>query len=136
MRWGWLFGEFADADFVLSRAERRAITRLPHERFVPPSALLKFTMWAVLQPALLAFIALPLLLQWLGLGGRNLPFIVSAGVICLLSWPWAAFVYAKLYARPCREAMRAMGRSVCIGCGYCLEGLDPANATVCPECGG
>ncbi len=134
MRLRWLLGDYADADFHFTRAQRREITRLAHERFVPRGALAKFTLLAVL-PGLLAFGLLPLLLGWLGYGGKNIPFMIGAAVICLFFWPWSAWVYSFLYARPCREAMRALGRSICVGCGYNLESLELAAAPVCPECG-
>ncbi len=135
MRARWLLGDYADGDFRLTRAQRREIARLAQRRFLPRRAFVTFTFFAVLPPAILAFIVLPLVLAWLGYGGRNAPFMIGASAICVLFWPWSAWAYARVYARPCREAMRALGRSVCVACGYNLERLEPSAAPVCPECG-
>lgn len=135
MRARWLLGDYADPDFHLSRAQRREITRLAHERFVPRGALARVTLVAVLPPAFAAFGALPLVLGWLGYGGRNVPFMIGAATICVLFWPWSAWAYARIYAGPCREAMLALGRKICVRCGYNLEALELSAAPVCPECG-
>jgi hypothetical protein len=131
----WLLGDYADADFKLTRQQRRDISRIAHERFLPRRAFLTFTFLCILPPVLLAFLALPYVLAWLGYAGRNAPFMIGAAIICFLFWPWSAWLYARIYARPCRQAMVALGRSICLRCGYCLEGLDPAATPACPECG-
>lgn len=66
-------------------------------------------------------------------GGKNTAFAIGAAVLVLLFWPWSAWAYNRIYARPCRRAMRDLGLQICLGCGYRLHGL-PANAN-CPECG-
>ena len=60
-------------------------------------------------------------------------FLALIGVIGLAFWPWSAWVYGRMYARPYRRALREVGVNVCVGCGYPLEGL--ATIDKCPECG-
>jgi hypothetical protein len=131
----WLLGDFADPQHELSPAEQREVSRLAHRKYMPPRHFFVWTLLALLVPVGLAFkVALPTVLDWLGLGGRTLPFIAGVAVIIALFWVWCAWVYGIIYARPVRQAMRDLGHDVCVGCGYVLSGLKPSTPR-CPECG-
>ena len=132
----WLLGNFADPQYKLSPAEQRELSRLAHERHVSGVRFALWTLLVVVAPTLILIkFALPVTLSWLGLSGRNVPYIIGAAVIVLLFWPWSAWAYRRLYVKPMRLAMREQGHDVCVECGYLLTGLDD-RAGACPECGG
>jgi hypothetical protein len=98
MRARWLIGDYADAEFRLTRAQRRDISRVAQERFVPGGSFVRFTLIAVLPPVVVAFVALRPLMGWLGFAGKTGPWMIALGVILLLFWPWSAWAYVRLYA--------------------------------------
>ena len=131
----WLFGNFADPQYALSRKEQRAVSRLAHLKYMSSMTFFGWTAFALLLPVGLTFgFGLPLCLRWLCLTGSNGSFMVGVAVILLLFWVWSAWVYRFVYTRPIRRAMREHGWDVCVGCGYLLKGLD-AGIHACPECG-
>lgn len=135
MRLRWLFGNFAEPDQPASRRKQREISRAAHEHHMPEGKLFRWTMLAIVLPAVLLLqLALPATLEHLGLSGRNVPYLAGIGIIILIVWVLSAFVYGHLYRRSVRRAMRDAGMAVCEECGYELDHL-PASSTRCPECG-
>jgi hypothetical protein len=98
----WLLGNFADPQHELSPAEQREVSRLAHRKHMPPRHFFILTLLALLVPVGLAFkVALPTVLDWLGLGGRTLPFIAGVAVIIALFWVWCAWVECRSIRRGC-----------------------------------
>ena len=102
---------------------------------MPTGRLVCWSLGAIVLPALLLLkFALPLVLDWLGLTGRNLPYFVGTAFIVLLVWPFSAWVYGHIYVKPVRRAMRDQCIELCVDCGYILDNL-PDDVMQCPECG-
>ncbi|MHC4989502.1 MAG: hypothetical protein ACYTGC_00850 [Planctomycetota bacterium] len=130
----WLFGNFADPQYALSREEQRELSHLAHKKYMPSRTFFLWTALTLLVPVGVAYkVVLPVALDRLGMSGRNGPYIVGVAIIILLFWVWSAWVYRTIYQRPVRLAMREKGHDVCVGCGYRLQGL--SADTECPECG-
>ncbi|MHC5025287.1 MAG: hypothetical protein ACYTGR_00820 [Planctomycetota bacterium] len=134
MKLRWLIGNFADPAYrELGHAEQMRLSMEAHATHTPAGRFWKWTLLYQVVPALAAFGLLPWVLDTMGLGGRNVPFMLGLLVIVVPLWCLSAFVYGHLYIAPMRRAMRANGHDVCIGCGYRMAGHDPADN--CPECG-
>jgi hypothetical protein len=133
MRSRWLLGNYLDPGFELSRADLSRISKLAHEKYLGRGAFIKFTAVFVLPPVLVVLLVLPRVLKAIGYAGDTLAHMIGLGLIVLAFWPWSAWAYGRIYARPFRRALRDLGHSVCLGCGYQRGGLSPG--AVCPECG-
>lgn len=134
MNFRWLFGNFADPDFRLTRKQQYEVTRLAHRKYLSSMKLavvtivLVATSWLFLgfawNPLAAVFVAWRI--PW--------PRWSSIIVICIAAIVFAAWIYRYIYVRPVRRAMRELGYDVCVNCGYRLQGL-PETTTQCPECG-
>lgn len=131
MRWGWLFNRFEDPHLLLSKEQRRRA--LDASTIAMRRRLVVSTLVIVLPPLMLAAWAIEAADAWVaaGLGvTESQAFMIMGGLVLLAFWPWSAWVYGRMYARPYRRALRELGVPVCVGCGYQMEGL-----ARCPECG-
>lgn len=132
----WLWGNYIEPEWKLSRAESREVHRIVKKRYVRPVALFGLTgtwlviiygsAWLLHGPVAggMARLGLQYPTSWLvGMVLILLPLMVVA----IWSFRW-------VYTRPVRMAMRELGYDVCPRCGYWLRGLDSEVAR-CPECG-
>src|SRR5262245_30256582 len=130
----WLWGNFADPEFNLTRKQQREVTWLAHRKYLSGR---KLTIWTVAMGlggwALLGLGFKPLALL-LGEFGMPYPWLASGVAFCLVVSALAAIAYRSLYRRPVYRAMRDLGYDLCLSCGYRLQGLDEA-VEQCPECG-
>lgn len=133
MSWRWLLGDFGDSHVALSREQRReAHRRTTNElgwRLLAVSAVIG------VPPMLLLFLVHRAQGWVAGEMGWSVlrAHTVMTAAVCVLTWPWSAWVYGHLYRRPYRRTLRRMGVRLCVGCGYPLERL--AAGVKCPECG-
>lgn len=129
----WLLGNFTDPQYHISRREQFRLSNVAHSKYVPASAF-----WArtavIAAPFLAAFALIEPSLAWAGLQRNDVARAAAHAAVVVLFWPWCAWMYRSLYARPVRMAMRDAGYDVCLGCGYELRGLDDTFDR-CPECG-
>jgi hypothetical protein len=133
MTWRWLIGDFGDSHVVLSREQRREA----HRR---TTNALGWRLWAMSAVIGVPPVLLLMLVHggtgWVaGVTGWSVMRVHTtlSAVVCVLTWPWSAWVYGHLYRRPYRRTLRRMGVRLCVGCGYSLERLDAGVR--CPECG-
>jgi apolipoprotein N-acyltransferase len=103
-----------------------------NQKYLPLREVVRVSLMLA-APAVGACVVLPWVLGYMGLGGRNGPYIAGLAVICLAVWLASSCAFASVMARPFRRAMRDLGHNVCIGCGYSRDGLE--SRTRCPECG-
>lgn len=129
----WLFGNFADPQYKLTRREQFRLSNQAHLRYVTPKAFLWRTVLIALPWLGLLMLIKPTL-AYFGLGMQSKPYMMVLMTLLVLFWPWSAWMYRSLYIRPVRRAMREAGYDLCINCGYELRGLDE-SITQCPECG-
>lgn len=129
----WLFGNFTDPQYQLSRRDQFRLSNLAHARFVSRKAFLLRTAMIML-PVVVFFMLLKPTLALLGMGGQTGPYVIALAAVVLLFWPWSAWMYRSLYVGPIRRAMRDVGYDLCIACGYDLRGLGD-QVKQCPECG-
>jgi hypothetical protein len=130
----WLFGNFADPEFRLTRAQQREVTRLAHRKYLPGFRL---TIWTIAMGAggwALMFLTFKPLASFLAEFSVPSPWVASGAIICVAVGIVAAWLYRSLYRRPVYRAMRDLGYDLCLECGYRLQGLDE-SITQCPECG-
>jgi hypothetical protein len=92
-----------------------------------------FTAAVALPPLFLIGVALPAVFRALNMTGNSRAHIAGIAAVCVLTWPWAAWAYSRIYVRPFRCAMRDVGHDVCVEFGYTRKGLRPG--VMCPECG-
>jgi len=130
----WLFGNYADPQYDLTRREQHALSTLAHKKYLAPKLFWGWTALIVIPIALAFMFALPLTLNWLGKNGQTGPEIIGVVIVLLSSWPYFGWMYRTLYTRPFRKAMREKGYDICLNCGYNLMGLDETSPR-CPECG-
>jgi predicted Zn-ribbon and HTH transcriptional regulator len=128
----WLFGNFTDPQYKLSRREQSRVTTLAHSKYLGRGDLALRTA-LIVTPLLVLFVLLKPTLQMLGCAG-SVPFTIGTAALVLLSWPWGAWMYRSLYVQPIRRAMRDVGYDLCIWCGYEHRGLGE-EVHRCPECG-
>jgi len=131
----WLFGNFTDPQYELSRREQHRLSMAAHKKYVSWYRFWGYSILVIAVPFGLALIyGIPAVLNWLGLAGQSRAHTVALAIVCLLVWPYSAWVYRSLYIKPVRRAMRDHGYVLCIDCGYELRGLGD-EVERCPECG-
>jgi hypothetical protein len=126
----WLWGNYIEPEWKLSRAEVRTVHRLVKQKHMRPAALYGMTAIslsvAYAMYSLARYVAFVYLQLWWSLA-VTAACVLATVVISL----WC---FRMVYTRPVRRAMRDLGYDVCISCGYWLRGLDDATPR-CPECG-
>lgn len=132
----WLWGNYIEPEWKLSRKESREVHRIVSKRYVRPVWLFGFTgAWVVIVMVAVKLLHMPVA-GWMGSLSMRYPFswlasmvgiIVPLMVLSIWSYRW-------VYTRPVRLAMRELGYDVCPGCGYWLRGLNE-SVMRCPECG-
>jgi hypothetical protein len=134
MHWRWLIGDYADPGYRLTREQRRKISDLAQSRYTAQRAFLHRTLFIALPPIILALWALKWAVSSLFPAPRSDIMLIGLTLIVFLVWPWSAWAYGAVYARPFRRAMYDLGLRPCLACGYRLDGL-PLDTPRCPECG-
>lgn len=126
----WMWGNYIEPEWKLTRAEVRSVHRLVKERYMRPSVLFGFTaLWVVI-----AFSAVQMLRHfnvWAWPLVWYLTIMVVTTAVIIVCGLWS---FRMIYTRPVRRAMRDLGYDVCVHCGYWLRGLDE-DVKRCPECG-
>jgi hypothetical protein len=132
----WLWGNYIEPEWKLSRQDVRTVHRLVKEQYIRSSRLVAVTLlWL-----LIIFGSLGLLQQHIagmlaGIGmGTLTSWSLSKALIIAPLMMLALWSFRMIYTRPVRRAMRDLGYDVCINCGYWLRGLGEGTMR-CPECG-
>lgn len=136
MKIRWLWGNYIEPEWKLSRPEVREVHRIVKKRHVRPAALFGLTAaWLAIMLAALKLLHLPAigLLGSLGLWSWH-AWMIGMAMIILPLMVLAIWTFRWVYTKPVRMAMRELGYDVCPGCGYWLRGLDD-RVQHCPECG-
>ena len=130
----WLFGNFTDPQYKLTRRDQFRLSSKAHESYLSTGKFLIWTSLVVLPPLLVAIVLIKPFQNWLGYSGNSMVHIAILSALILVFWPWSAWMYRYLYRKPIRKAMQEAGYELCIECGYHLKGLPPTIER-CPECG-
>ena len=137
----WLFGNFTDPQYKLSRADQKRLTMKAHSTFLPARHMWLMTLALILimiGSYRLVHSQLQALLIMLGVPSTAAILSFSwTGILASILWisfVWfaSAWAYHFIYIKPIRRAMREEGFILCINCGYDLRG---AEHEACPECG-
>jgi hypothetical protein len=132
----WLWGNYIEPEWKLSREHARQVHRIVRKRHVRQLHLIGLVLawWAIVLAAV-KLLHMPVS-NWIGAMGIGYPFSWLAGMaaIVLPAIVVAAWTFRWVYTRPVRMAMRELGYDVCPGCGYWLHGLND-DVKRCPECG-
>ena len=130
----WLYGNFADPQYKLTWADQKRLKKKTHHPRWPPWLMV----FAVPIVPFGLYYLIPLLSSLLvKLGVSSTPDFMGVGFILLILfvgffWIAMAWAFHLIYIKPTRRAMREVGFSICINCGYDLRG---AEHDACPECG-
>ena len=134
MNFRWLFGNFADPEFGLTRQQERAVTKLAHRKYLSRTKLALWTL--VLVAVSYLFVGFgwePLASLFFTLRIPS-PRWSSLVFICGVVVVFAAWMYRYLYRKPILMALCELHYEVCVECGYRMQGLDD-SVKQCPECG-
>ena len=130
----WLWGDYIEPEWRLSRAESREVHRIVKKRHVRSARLFGVTIfWLVILFSAVRLLHMPAA-GWMSRLGYPLSWIVSMLVILVPLMVAAMWSFRIVYTRPVRMAMRELGYDVCPNCGYSLRGLEGEDRH-CPECG-
>lgn len=131
----WLFGNFTDPQYNLSRRDQHRLSMAAHKRYLSWYRFWGYSLVVIAVPIGLAYrFGIPAVLDLLGLAKHTPGHTWAFAVVSLLVWPYSAWAYRTLYINPVRQAMRDHGYDLCIACGYDLRGLGD-TVDRCPECG-
>jgi hypothetical protein len=130
----WLYGNFADPEFNLTRRQQHEVTRIAHKRHLKARTLVLTTAALVIGSYLMVGFGWDPLAGVLARTGIQPARWISLVSICVVAVLVSAWMYRYIYVKPVRLAMRDLGFDVCINCGYRLQGLNDSIAK-CPECG-
>lgn len=147
----WLFFDYVDPQFDLTREQRATARRLARSAMYRAMAYgqrdasltwirkiggRKFW-WIGMGQALIPGAVMAVVLigwQWLGFTGfwSIAPLMLTQ---ILLTWLLMAWIGRILWKPWVAIALREMGYTTCLRCGYWLRGLEDDPADRCPECG-
>jgi hypothetical protein len=130
----WLFGNYADPEFRLTRRQQHEVTWLAHRKYLSSRRLALWTASLAIGSLLAAGFGHQLLAVWMIQLGIPYPRTMSYAAIAAAAVVSAAWMYRFIYIGPVRQAMRELGYDLCLECGYRLQGLSD-DVTHCPECG-
>ena len=117
MRFAWLWGNYAEPEHGLDPAEGRRITHIARDRYVPRWKIALATVVTLIMLEAGVRLAWTTMRSRLGADAVWSRLAAYAFVACAV-WVGSAWVFARLYRRAVRRAMRELGRDVCLECGY------------------